>query len=373
MNTDATSQHNALLNRLILLVLSLILVCLVLLVVRAYSRPGANDANGPTAALTEPPAIMEEPNPEVAMPVVPAAKPQGTPGQSSPRVEPAIPKRAPSSGPGYGRQASAETGVDPVPAAIEYPPPAIRIDSAVVGAPPVVLTGPGIGSELANADIIGLVTLAGQAPAEIPIPLTPACGRLSKSQSPTTRHYVVDSEGRLANVIVYVSAGTHGKYRPPENPAIMDQVGCMYQPYVLGLQTRQTLQIRNSDPEMHNVHFTARNNPERNFVMLKGQMNNAKIENPELFLRINCDVHPWMFAYLGVFDHPYFAISDTNGLVRLPNGLRAGHYTVTAAHLKAGTISQEIDLQPGKQKALLFQFLVPGKAQAQNKGQPTAE
>src|SRR6185436_1984755 len=114
-------------------------------------------------------------------------------------------------------------------------------------------------------------------------------------------------------------------------------------------------------------------NPERNFVQLKGQLNKFKVENPELFLRIKCDVHPWMFAYLGVCDNPYFAVTDTNGLFHLPNGLPAGHYTVTAAHLKAGTQSQEFDFQPGKQKALVFQFLVPGNVQARNNGPATAE
>jgi len=361
MNADATSQHNALLNRLILLVLSLILVCLVLLVVRAYTKPSAST---PPTALAELPGATEESG-QLSTPI-PAAMPQDVP-RRLPRPEPAIAKRALASAPGYGRQGSAETGADFVPPPAEPPPAPIQIVSAVAGLPPVVFAGPGFPSDLVNADIIGLVALGGKPPAEIQIPLTPTCGRISRS-NPTTRHYVIDSEGHLANVVVYLSSGVSGKYSPPESPAMLDQIGCMYEPYVLGLQTRQPLHTRNSDSEMHNVHFTPRNNPERNFVELKGQVNKSKIENPELFLRIKCDVHPWMFAYLGVFDHPYFAVSDTNGLFRFPNGLPAGHYTVTAAHLKAGTQSQEFDFQPGKQTALVFQFLVPGNVQARNKG-----
>ena len=149
---------------------------------------------------------------------------------------------------------------------------------------------------------------------------------------------------------------------------LLDQIGCMYQPYVLGLQTHQPFLVRNSDSELHNVHLTPRNNPERNIAQFKGVMSNFAFQKPEIFLRVKCDVHPWMFAYLGVFEHPFFAVTDTNGLFHLPHGLTAGKYTLTASHFKAGSLSQEIDFRPGEQKALEFQFPVPGGAQAQSPG-----
>src|SRR5436190_19793036 len=118
MNADATSQHNALLNRLILLVLSLILVCLVLLVVRAYSKASAS---APPTSIAEAPATAELPEPvQVAETPIPAAMPRGVPGRP-PRREAPIPTRTLSSAPGYGRQGSAETGADFVPPAAEPP------------------------------------------------------------------------------------------------------------------------------------------------------------------------------------------------------------------------------------------------------------
>ena len=360
MNTDAHSQNNALLNRMILLVLSLILVCLVLLVVRAYTNPSSGDK---LISITEVPVNAEE----AVSAVVNSVPPAGSPGPPPRPVSPA-PTRTVTRAPVLPPQRPHGTATDETPLPQEGTMAAIRIDSSVIGLPPVVVASPGVPPDLANADILGLVTLIGPPPNETPIPLTPACGRINKDKNGvTTRHYVVNSEGRLANVLVYVSAGIPSKYPAPGNPVGLDQIGCMYQPYVLGLQTRQPLLVRNSDAELHNVHFTPRNNPERNFVEIKGQVSTSMIENPELLLRIKCDIHPWMFAYLGVFDHPFFSVTGTNGVFHLPNGLPAGHYTVTAAHLKAGSLSREIDFRPGQQMAVEFQFPVPGNTQARNK------
>ena len=177
----------------------------------------------------------------------------------------------------------------------------------------------------------------------------------------TTRHYVVNSEGGLANVFVY--ADLDRKYSAHSTQVLLDQVGCTYEPYVLGVQTGQRLEIRNSDPEMHNVHFTPKRNPEINFSQHKGGVNYKVFDKPELFMRVKCDVHPWMFAYVSVSSHPFYAVTDTNGVFRLPRGLPAGRYTLTAAHLRAGMLWQEIDFRPGGQKAVRFQFIVPATSQ----------
>ena len=70
-----------------------------------------------------------------------------------------------------------------------------------------------------------------------------------------------------------------------------------------------------------------------------------------------------MFAYIGVVDHPYFAVTDTNGVFRLPSGFPTGTYTVSAIHVKAGELTQKISIHEGERRALQFQFTLPSSAE----------
>jgi hypothetical protein len=337
------------LNRLILLVLSLILVCLILIVGRAYSTPSFRA--GATAAATAP---TDEPLPDVVDNTAPVKSPEPRRSPSRPvvrtaRVIPPVPTT----------EGTSAAEFDSAPVNRELPTTVVT----GVGLPPGIVVGPGLAGDFASADVVGFATLLGQPPPEIGIPLTPACGRLN-NERPTTRHFLVSPEGRLANVFVWISEGIGQKYSPPKNPAVLDQIGCMYQPYLLGLQTGQRLQVQNSDSEMHNVHLLGKNNPERNLAQLKGGVNSFSFDKREVLLRAKCDVHPWMFAYIGIVEHPFFAVTDTNGLFRLPNGLPAGQYTVSALHQKAGLLAQKFEFRPGHQKAIEFQFPTPGGTQA---------
>jgi len=208
--------------------------------------------------------------------------------------------------------------------------------------------------------ITGRVTLVGAAPPEIPIDTGPICGQFHP-QGVTTRHYVVSPEGGLANVIVYIESGLERQRfaRPTETPVI-DQIGCFFEPYVSGVQVRQPFKIRNLDPALHNVHATPKNSREFNFAQaLQGQVNEKSFPEPELMVRIKCDVHPWMFAYVNVMRHPYFAISDQDGFYRIPAGLPHGRYSIAAFHLKAGETRTTTVFSPGRPYTVDFQLKAP--------------
>ena len=124
------------------------------------------------------------------------------------------------------------------------------------------------------ADITGKVTLKGTPKPEIPIQLDATCGKL-QPKPVTTRHYVVGADKGLANVFVYIKQGAQKTPAAGEGP-VLDQVGCMYEPYVMGVVTGQKFKIRNSDPILHNVHATPKpgGNKEFNFAQVsKGQVN----------------------------------------------------------------------------------------------------
>ncbi len=201
-----------------------------------------------------------------------------------------------------------------------------------------------------GADITGKVILKGTPKAEIPIDMAadPKCGAMHTTPI-TTRHYLVDKDGGLANVFVYVKSGLSQKNFPaPSEEPVLDQVGCLYEPYVMGLMVNQKFKIRNSDPTMHNVHPQPRQgeNKEFNFAQpTKGQVNEKSFPSTEVMVRFKCDVHPWMFAYVGVLDHPFYAVTGKDGTFKI-SGLPNGKYTLEAYHPKThGTnlgLTQEI-------------------------------
>jgi len=215
----------------------------------------------------------------------------------------------------------------------------------------------------AAAELTGKVTLKGTPKPEIPIDLGDICGKLHNGPV-TTRHFVVGPNHELANVFVYIKEGA--KKTPPTGEApVLDQKDCLYQPYVMGVVTGQKFKIHNSDPFMHNVHATPKNNKEFNFAQaVKGQENERAFENPEVLVRMMCNVHGWMFAYVGVVDHPYFAVTDKYGSFKIPN-LPAGTYTIEAFHQKIGPTgakTQKITVGDSDKKTVDFELEAPPAA-----------
>ena len=207
------------------------------------------------------------------------------------------------------------------------------------------------------AEISGKVKLTGTPKPEIPITMDATCGKMH-SAPVTTRHFVVGADSGLANVFVYIKEGA-SKTPPTGESPLLDQAGCMYEPFVLGVVTDQKIKVRNSDPVLHNVHAMPKQNKEFNFAQpLKGQVSERSFDKPEVLVRVKCDVHPWMFTYVGVVDHPYFAVTDKDGSFKIPN-LPAGKYTLEAFHLKAGVKTQEITVADGDKKTADFELQAP--------------
>src|SRR5436190_11602910 len=187
-----------------------------------------------------------------------------------------------------------------------------------------------------GADITGKVILKGTPKAEIPIDMAsdPKCGAMHSTPI-TTRHYLVDKDGGLANVFVYIKSGlTEKNFPAPTAEPLIDQVGCLYEPYVMGVMVNQKFKIKNSDPTLHNVHATPKVNTEFNFAQpIKDQVTERSFDKVEVPVRFMCNVHAWMFAYVGVFDHPFFAVTDSDGNFKI-SGLPNGKYTLEAYHVK---------------------------------------
>ena len=201
------------------------------------------------------------------------------------------------------------------------------------------------------ADVTGTITLKGTPPKEreiTPLKDDVNCSRLQPGV-PTTHFYVVGPSAGLADVVVSIE-GMDGKSTGASAPpAMLDQKGCEYSPQILAVQTEQKIIVRNSDPVLHNVHDmpSVSGNKEQNMAQPPGGADlTFTFSKPEPFLKFKCEVHPWMFAWVSVFDHPYFAISGKDGSFKIAN-VPPGKYTLKAAHRKAGTVTQEIEVKEG--------------------------
>jgi len=210
---------------------------------------------------------------------------------------------------------------------------------------------------MGTASISGKVTLSGKAPqaAVINFDADPVC----KAQHPGTtldETVRVDGKGNLADVLVYVKDGA-AIYPAPSAGVTLLQKGCQYHPHVFGIQVNQPMEIVNGDNTLHNVHAMPVTNdafnvgqPSQNMVTEK------KFTKPEVPVKFKCDVHSWMHCVAGVFSHPFFAVSDTDGTFKI-TGLPAGSYTLAAYQEKYGeSAPQKVDIKDGEAKSVTFTF-----------------
>lgn len=207
------------------------------------------------------------------------------------------------------------------------------------------------------ATVTGKVTFSGTAPAPQPIKLSsdPYCEKANPSLATETA--VIASDGAIGNVFVYVKDGLGDRTFPaPSEPVVLDQKGCHYTPHVLGIQVGQPLQIVNSDGTLHNIHALPKKNAEFNIGQpFKGMETIKKFDTVETPIRFKCDVHKWMGAYTGVFNHPFFAVTNDQGVFEIKN-LPPGNYVIEAWHEKYGPQTQNVTITGNETKTVDFNF-----------------
>lgn len=212
----------------------------------------------------------------------------------------------------------------------------------------------GAPSTAQDVSLSGVVKLKGEAPRRKPIQIEcKACAPLYP-EGMAREDLLVDREGRVQGAFVYVKAGLEGReFRPPATAVILDQKGCRYEPHVLGLMTGQTLRLRNSDSHVHCVEALAFANKGLNHGLPPGQESDKTFANPEVMIKIKDSVKVWRSAWIGVLDHPFFAVTGADGTFAFKD-LPPGKYTVAAWQEKCEEGTRVVEVKAGTSTAVDF-------------------
>jgi plastocyanin len=208
----------------------------------------------------------------------------------------------------------------------------------------------------------GTVHFSGKAPERIRIDMSqdPVCSMMGGDNF--AEQYVVH-DGKLANVYVYVKTGPAAAMSAPATttaPVVLDQIGCKYVPHVIALMRGGSVEFRNSDGTMHNIHTMPTVAANKEIDVSQGPRGAPQIRqfpDPEVMMPVRCNNHPWMNAFINVSPTPFFAVTDAKGHFEI-KGLPAGTYTLAAVHEKMGEQDITVTVKPHVTEAANFSYSI---------------
>ncbi len=199
-----------------------------------------------------------------------------------------------------------------------------------------------------GASIKGRVVVAGAIPAPKKVEVTIdqyVCGNEKEPGD-----LLVSPQKELRNAVVWIENPPAGAAAPvlPAKTEI-DQNGCMFVPHVVVIPAGGTVDFLNSDRLLHNIHATPKLNVSFNRTQPKSRTIPVTFARPEI-VKINCDLHSWMAAWVVVAAHPWYAITGADGQFAFDN-LPPGQYRLSVWHERLGTVPATVtvaDAQPAR-------------------------
>jgi plastocyanin len=195
----------------------------------------------------------------------------------------------------------------------------------------------------------------------------PAAQRIDMSEEPTcaqkhaggafSETVVVNDNGTLRNVFVYVKSGLPATltFPVPGEPVEIDQDGCQYTPHVFGVQVGQTMNIKNADGLLHNIKALPTINRPFNISQPISMTTPRTFSAPEVMVPLQCNVHSWMNAFVGVLPHPYYSVTGADGTFSLRR-LPPGTYVIEAWQEHYPAQTQTVTVGAKESKAIVFTF-----------------
>jgi len=148
---------------------------------------------------------------------------------------------------------------------------------------------------------------------------------------------------------------TKGKAVEKETCHELDNIKCRFSPHVQAASIGQFVLLKNSDPILHTAHaLFANDQPQFNIGLYPGRTSRKPLIAAGL-VKIRCEVHPWMAAYIMVTEHPYHAVSDLYGEYEIRD-IPPGVYQLKVWHESLGTQEKRIEVKPAGSQKVDFTF-----------------
>jgi plastocyanin len=164
----------------------------------------------------------------------------------------------------------------------------------------------------------------------------------------------------LRYAVVTLEGIIKGKAIEKEAVHELDNVKCRFVPHVQTASVGQFLLLKNSDPILHTAHaYFAGEQPQFNVGLYPGRMSRKPLVTPGV-VKILCEVHPWMSAFIVVTDHPYHSVTDVYGEYHISD-VPPGNYKLKAWHESLGAQEKQIEVKTGGSHQVDFVFVpTPG-------------
>jgi len=156
---------------------------------------------------------------------------------------------------------------------------------------------------------------------------------------------VVSAGMGIRNVVVSLVTPPPDSKWTVAAPVQMDQKQCVFVPRVVVVPVGGTVEFLNTDRLLHNLHSVSADNPAFNRTQPKGRTIPIVFRKPEI-VRVDCDLHPWMRAWVVVAEHPFYAVTDERGEFVLDN-VPPGTYTLQDWHETLGTLKKDVAVTDG--------------------------
>lgn len=193
--------------------------------------------------------------------------------------------------------------------------------------------------------ISGRISYNGRPPS--PAKLSITMDRKYCGESRDDDSWLIATDGGVKNVVVFLSDIAGGKKMTAPQKLVLNQVGCKYLPRLSVVAKDAELQVRSSDPVLHNIHTYREGTTLMNFAIppMQGFALNKKLDKPG-GIKLKCDVHNFMRGAIFVATNPYYAVTANDGSFELAD-VPPGTYTINTWHEAAGPIAQRVTISDG--------------------------
>jgi plastocyanin len=213
-----------------------------------------------------------------------------------------------------------------------------------------------------SGTLAGTVRLAGSAPMRPPLPVYKShqvCGNTIADE-----RLVVGPGGGVRYAVVTVEEVRDGRMPERDVAIVLDNRLCHFEPHVQTAEVGQWVELRNSDPILHNADARMGQETLFNVALTPGREVRKPLARAGL-ITVTCDVrHTWMKAFIMVAEHPYHTVTDAEGAYEI-RGLPAGAYTVRVWHEELGTQEQRATIVAGEVATLDIAYSPPKPREGQ--------